>query len=79
MVNHPNRSKSLKWTRDGDQWVATGTLGEYRITEWCVASGKNFVIRFKSKRSSKGIGEFSSLENAKAAVQVYDGYRSYDL
>ena len=78
MVNHPNRSKRMIWTQDGDQWLFAGTLGTYRIAERTVQDSSNFVIRFKSKGGgSKDIGEFSTLSNAKAAAEQYDGYRSY--
>lgn len=78
MVNHPNRSKRMAWKADGDQWIAEGSLGQYSITEWKSAHGSNFAIKFKAKshRSRKGIGEFSTLNNAKVAVETYDNYRS---
>jgi hypothetical protein len=78
MVNHPNRSGRMKWTRDGDQWFAKGGLGTYFIAEWILICGSNFAISFQSNssRSKKGIGEFSTLANAKMAADQYDGYRA---
>ena len=65
------------WTRDGDQWVAKGGLGEYRITEWGSASGSSFLVTFKPRSGSKkAIGDMVSLQNAKLWAMQYDGYRS---
>jgi hypothetical protein len=69
---------TLSWKRDGDQHVAVGGMGEYRITEWVLRDGSDFVIYVKRKHdgASKNIGGFSSLKNAQQAAEGYDGYRA---
>ena len=75
MTNHPNRSK--RWTRDGDQFVWTGMLGEYRITEWTVKGVNVFAVSFKPKvGSKKSLGEFSTFTNAGWAAENYDNYHA---
>jgi hypothetical protein len=68
---------TMKWTRDGDQHVAHGIIGDYYITEWMQSGGSTFPVACKLKRtaSKKGIGEFSSLANAKLAAVTYDEQR----
>ncbi len=68
----------MKWTKDGDLKVARGSLGHYRISEWIDAQrGSIFTALFTGRGDTrKVIGEFSSLANAKAAAESYDGYRA---
>lgn len=73
------KTHSKRWTRDGDQHVFVGSLGEYRITEWASVQGwSHFVVqaKLKSARRPKTIGEMSSLKTAKEWAEQYDGYRA---
>lgn len=66
---------ALKWSRDGDQYVAIGRMGEYRITEWMLRDGSDFSINVVRKDGArKSIGGFSSLIDAKETVRDYDEY-----
>ena len=70
---------NLKWSRDGDQSVAKGEMGEYRVTPWIIGGGENeFMLRVHRKRDglSKWIGGFTSLKNAKDAAHGYENYRA---
>lgn len=65
----------MKWTLQGEQHVALGTLGEYRIDRpfragWHVLLGK------PGRKRTKTVGCYTSLENAKRMAEVYDGYRA---
>ena len=67
----------MKWTRDGDQHVARGVLGEYRITRIILRTGECFSVRLhKASGARRGIGDFSSLANAKNAAETYENYRA---
>lgn len=70
----------MRWKKDGAQWVAQGSLAEYRITEWVspVHGCGSFHVRAKLKgeRSPKTIGDMSSLKNAQQWAEQYDGYRA---
>lgn len=76
---HDKSMAKPRWTRDGDQHVFAGTLGEYRITEWQMRHGPCFIVeaKLKGERRAKIVGEMSSLKNAKELGEQYDGYRSY--
>lgn len=43
----------MKWTRDGDQFVATGTCGEYRITKWNLRGIISFALSFRTENRNK--------------------------
>jgi hypothetical protein len=63
---------ALVWKPDGDHYVgAGGSLGRYRICEWRMRSGSEWVTL-----SGRGlVGHFGSLTDAKIAAADYDeGY-----
>jgi len=72
------RKGLLAWTRDGDQWVARGTIGEYRITPWSLAGGADYFVTVKrpSATSKTQVGASSSLARAKRLAAEYDAYRA---
>lgn len=65
----------MKWTKDGDKFVASSGFGDsrpYCITPMTVKGEKIFAVRC----GRYDVGEFTSLENAKHAAENYDGYRA---
>lgn len=42
----------MKWKKDGDQFVALGMRGEYRITPWGTSNGTDFLVRVTAPSNS---------------------------
>lgn len=68
----------MMWESMGKSYRAQGNLGEYVVTPRIKRGALAFVATVKIKRRSvvKGLGEFSSLENAKSAAATYENYRA---
>jgi hypothetical protein len=66
-------SNKLKWSRDGDQWVANGRKGEYRITCWITRWGDEYHITLTFPNEERAaLMELNKLVLAKDYARRWD-------